>query len=135
MVEMSHVFSCSLLVPLTRYSPLAWHARYERYSECYWPGVVQCQLTDDVDMVVCRQQALERLPRKSENEVIQEPAWCIEWYNHYSTSDEGIQATTNEFLQCELTPFHKGFKDLWKKRTHIRTGDQTETGTFFDRGE
>lgn len=44
--------------------------KYGPPSSCYWPGQVVEIVTDDVDTMVCRQQALERLPRLKEAELV-----------------------------------------------------------------
>ena len=102
-----------------------------------WPGWVRAEINDDVEVMVCRQQALERLPRRAEADLEGQRAWCITWFNHFTaTPGEAveIEQTANDFLECELTPFHAAFRDNWRKRSHIRVGDPAHSAAFFNRG-
>lgn len=75
------------------------------------------------------------MPRKSEAELLGERAWCIEWFNHYTkTTEEEVEQTTNEFLECELSLLHSSFKDFWRRRAKIKVGDPAHSGAYFNRG-
>eukprot|EP00041_Stephanoeca_diplocostata_P023399 m.574730 g.574730 ORF g.574730 m.574730 type:complete len:863 (-) comp22282_c0_seq4:2603-5191(-) len=115
--------------------------KYARYSECMWPGRVKEVITDPVEALLCRQQAQERLAsRYTDAEIAVQRVLCIEWYNHYTrdtrrdTGIDGISNTTNDFLACELTPFTPDtFRDHWRKRSHVRVGNASHLGKWFDR--
>lgn len=113
-----------------------------RYSECVWPGRVKEVIVDTVEALLCRQQALERLSptRATDDDIASEPVLCIEWYNHYTrdrrhgSGTDSVSNTTNDFLECELTPFTpEVFKDNWRKRSHIRVGSASHLGDRFNR--
>ena len=108
--------------------------KYGRYSECLWPGEVAEAITDSVELLVCRQQGREeRIPRKSEEDLENEPVYRIRWFNHHTTIESDIERTENDFFQCELVHFANGFKDNWRRRSHIRVGRLEHRGDFFNR--
>jgi hypothetical protein len=77
--------------------------KYARYGECVWPGEVEELIDDETEALMCKQQALEgRMPSKSDAELDGEKVYRIAWFNHYTSRDEKLLRTENEFLGCEV---------------------------------
>ena len=86
-------------------------------------------IDDETEALMCKQQALEgRMPGKTDAELDSETVYRIAWFNHYTAGDGQLLRTENEFLGCELTHFANGFKDSWRKRSHVRVGDPNHHG-------
>jgi len=111
---------------------LVW-VKYARYADCVWPGKVLEVLSDETEVLMCQQQALDGRLTSGVKEVDleDEKVFTVEWYNHYSSGDGEVFKTENEFLGRELTPFANGFKERWRRTSALEmctTRASTSTG-------